>query len=394
MSTLTQMQDVQKRMLRLALVLCIVIQFAPLQSKAAVSLRVTPAILSLEAEPGATGEQPIAISNEGTEAVEIVTGVEPYQGATGMYSAVDWIKVEPATFTLNAGESREAMVQIEVPDDLDAGGRYALVTFTSGGGGGDEGSGASVAAKLGAAILLVVDGKGDLTESAELAGFGPVLEPDGRVGFRALLSNSGNVHLRPSGGVEILGADGVPYGSLEIPEERTVLPGNEALLSAVGSLPVDENATYTASAEIHFGEDGVATGEVSFAPTVDLSIASVSVCENLDRGPTLTATLQNDGGLGLTPNTRFVVLSAGGNLIGDASALQTNPVWGGTTAEMAADFSERLVTGDYVLAVQVQLVSPSGNGESIVPPLEYEQPFSIGGLGGNAAPLCETSESG
>lgn len=388
------MQVVEKRVLRLVLALCIALQLVPLQSKAAVSLRVTPAILSLEAEPGATGEQPITIANEGDETVEIVTGVEPYQGADGTYSAVDWIKVEPATFTLDAGESREAMVQIEVPDDLDAGGRYALVTFASGGGATNEGSGASVAAKLGAAILLVVDGEGDLTESAQLAGFGPVLEPDGRVGFRALLSNNGNVHLRPSGSIEILGANSVPYGSLEIPEERTVLPGNEALLSALGSLPVDENATYTASAEIHYGEDSALTEEVSFSPTIDLGVVSVRVCENLDRGPTLTATLENDGGLGLVPNTRFVIRSVDGNLIGDASAFQTNPIWGGTMAEIAADFSERLVTGDYLLAVQVQVVPPSGDGESIVPPLEYEQPFSIGGLKGNAAPLCESPESG
>lgn len=360
----------------------------PLPIAAAISLRVTPAILSLEAVPGATGEQPITIANEGDEAVEIATGIEPYQGAGGDYSAVDWLSVEPAAFTLNGGKSREAIVRINVPDGIPSGGRYALVTFTTGSGPSGEGSGTSVAGKLGAAMLLVVDGHGDLLEQADLVRFGPVLEPDGRVGFRALISNTGNVHFRPSGSVDLRLGDGAPYASLEIPEERTILPGQQALVSAHGSVPVEDAATYAAVAHFAYGQDGTLTSEHTFAATAALEVAELVVCENLDRGPTLTATLVNSGGLGFFPLVRFAVYTADGNFEGDTSPLQPQLVWGGDTLDIVADFPERLVSGEYQLRVQVMPALPLPDGRTLLPPIDTVQPFAIGGLSGDAASVC------
>lgn len=365
----------------------------PASVSAVVTLRVTPAIYPLEAVPGARGEQPITVANDGDEAIEIITGVLPYQDAMGDLSAVEWIEVEPAAFTLSAGESREAMVRVEVPDFLTTGGRYAVVTFSTAGKPSEAGSRASIGAQIGVVILLVIEGEGDLVESAELVNFGPVLEADGRVSFQTLVHNSGNVHLRPQGTITITHEDGSPYGSLEIPQQRIVLPSSRGLLGSQGSLPVEEGSTYKAAVKLTAGEDEVLTGEVVFAPTVGLSVASAGVCENLDRGPTLSTTLRNDGGLGLSPSVRFVVRSVDGNLTGDATAPPAIPVWGESTSEIVADFSERLVTGDYVLTVQVHPVSSPPGGENIVPPFEFEQAFSIGGLEGKGAPLCENPDS-
>lgn len=53
------------------------------------------------------------------------------------------------------------------------------------------------------AILIEVEGEGDLIRTAAIERFAPVLESDGRVGFRALVKSTGNTYVVAKGTIEI-----------------------------------------------------------------------------------------------------------------------------------------------------------------------------------------------
>ncbi|MGH2559700.1 MAG: hypothetical protein ACRDJH_11590 [Thermomicrobiales bacterium] len=362
---------------------------SPPGARAAVTLGVSPAVVELRADAGAEGEQSVTVLNGGDEDIEVATAVEAYKGADGERSAVAWLTAAPASFRLEPGESRAVEVAIEVPGGLTSGGRYAQVSFTTGGG-AVEGSGAAVAGKVGVAFLVVVEGDGEIERAVALERFAPTLEPDGRVGFRALVRNDGNVHARPTGAVAISDGTGEPFGSLEMPQGGTLLPDDSLLMAARGSLPLDPAARYTARAVVEYGEEEPITAEVAFAPVAALTIPTLSVCENLDRGPTLTLGLRNEGELGLLPRVELALREADGMALGGATPPDPLLLWPGETVEFGLDYPERLVSGEYVLAVRVDYAMPSADGQTILPPVEQETVFAIGGLGDGAAPVCGT----
>ncbi|MGH2532443.1 MAG: hypothetical protein ACRDJW_09065 [Thermomicrobiales bacterium] len=361
----------------------------PAGTRAAVTLGVSPAVVELKAAPGAEGRQPITVLNGGDEAIAVATAVEPYKGAEGERSAVAWLTAEPASFRLEPGETRAVEVVIEIPDGLESGGRYAQVSFTTGGG-TVEGSGAAVAGKVGAAFLVVVEGRGEITREVALERFAPTLEPDGRVGFWALLRNAGNIHARPLGAVAIKDEADDPFGSLDLPQSGTLLPDDNLLMAARGSLPLDPAARYTAEAVVDYGEEEPITAEVEFAPHAALSVSTLSLCENFDRGPTLTVGIRNDGDLGLLPRVDLALRQIDGAPLGGATPPDPLLLWPGETAELILDYPDRLVSGEYVLAVRVDYTTPSPDGPTILPPVEQETAFAIGGLGNGAAPVCGT----
>ncbi len=357
------------------------------RASAAVSLRVSPALVEMEADPGAKGGQPITVENNGDEIIEITTGVEPYKQATDKWSAVEWLHAEPASFALEPGETREIDVKIDVPDGLKSGGRYAMVTFTTGGG-QTEGNGASIAGKIGVAFLVTVDGKGKIKRDVELDQFAPVLEQDGRIGFEALLRNTGNVHASPAGVVTILDSHDKPFGSLEIPASTALLPGDQTVLTAQGSLPMAQSDQYHAEVAVNYGAKKAAKKEISFTPIAKLAVTGIQVCENLDRGPTLTIGLKNEGGLGLTPPVTLELRNKSGEVAPQPNSAEAAIIWPGEESTIVAEIADRLPSGDYTIHLRADYALPDADGHEVLPPIEQDFDFSIGGLGGNAAPLC------
>jgi hypothetical protein len=357
------------------------------RARAAMSLRVSPALIELRADPGAHGDQPINVENNGDETVSVSTGVEAYKQATGDWSAVDWLQAEPGNFSLKPGESRQIDVQIDVPDGLKTGGRYALVTFTTGGD-KTQGNGASIAGKIGVAFLMTVDGKGKFKRNVDVDHFAPVLEADGRVGFQASLRNDGNIHANPQGVVTVLDAQNKPYGSLEIPLGTALLPGDQTMLTADGSLPMASDAEYHAEAAIDYGAKKDIKTEIKFRPIAKLAVTGISVCENLDRGPTVTVGLQNQGELGLTPPLQLELRGATGSTTPQPNPPQIATIWPGEQANVAMDVSDRLPSGQYTIHLRADYSAPDANGQTVLPPVEQDYTFSIGGSGGDTAPLC------
>jgi P pilus assembly chaperone PapD len=362
---------------------------AAVPARAAVSITVTPALVELEAKPGGEGTQAVTIANGGDGPLDLAVAVEAYKSATGDQSAIAWLTVQPAALRIEPGRQGTVTVTIKVPSGLTSGGRYAAVTFTTGAKPGT--AGAAMAGKVGVPFMVAVKGKGKLTKKVEIERFAPLMTPDGRIAFAAMVRNAGNLHVRPAGGIELLRGDGSSLGTLAFQAAPAVLPGSSVTLSTQSSVPLDARAGYRATAVIDYGAKKPLKRDVDFTPVPSLVVAGASVCENLDRGPTLSVSLHNGGELALQPHVAFAIRDANGNPLGSVSPTQPLLVWPGEDGGASVDLAERLASGPYVLSLRIDAAMPDPEGRTAVPPIETDVPFQIGGLGGNGVPLCATS---
>ena len=101
-------------------------------------LQISPVRLDLDLEPGTTSTGTFEVQNTGLKAYDFVLGVDPYSVTDENYSIdsetrtaytdiVDWI-----TFSQNEGhvepnQNQEITVTVTVPDDVPAGGQYAMI---------------------------------------------------------------------------------------------------------------------------------------------------------------------------------------------------------------------------------------------------------------------------
>lgn len=286
---------------------------------------------------------------------------------------------------LEPGEQETVTIGIAVPDRVDSGGYYARISFTT----LNEdlsANAAALAGQLGVGLMLTIEGDGEIVRDGEITRFAPVLEADGRIGFRMEVLNNGNVHLiAPAGNVVVTYADGAALGSLDFPETLPLLPGAQSILASHGSLPLTPGASYIANGAFTFkdgSDEGVTmTASTEFTAEALLSLAATTVCENLDRGPSLNVTLQNESQLGLQPLVTLVLEAVTGELLGSAPVSSGTLLWPGERQEISVDFPERLVSGAYRLITTVQF-------DPTAAPVTQETPFQIGGLDGKAAPLC------
>lgn len=380
----------------LSVILGLLSAVGPLAMPAAaeVSLRVSPVVIELEAKPGATGSHGLTASNEGDQPVLITAAIEPYKTASDVdRSAVDWLTVEPGSFELGPAEEQTVNVSIAVPDDVPAGGRYALVTFTTGApetATDEGGSGIGVAGSLGAVFLFAIDGEGELNRHASLERFAPILEPDGRIGFRAEVLNDGNLYLQATGAVLVTNGADEAAGSLEFPPTTAQLQGETNVLSSFGSLPLQPDEPYRAEALLDYNGAEPMTATLEFTPAIALAVTGTALCENLDRGPTLTVNLRNDGTLGLLPPVQADITDANDQPIATGEPGIPALIWPGETGVVTVDFPDRLLSGDYATALRIDYAAPVADGQTLLPPLEKEIGFAIGGLGDTAIPLCAT----
>jgi hypothetical protein len=135
------------------------------------------------------------------------------------------------------------------------------------------------------------------------------------------------------------------------------------------------------------------SAKVEFELHAAFTITEISVCENLDRWPTVNIAVRNDGDLGLLPAVRLSLKADEGQAPPQPSAAAPVVLWPHETVAVTAEVGDRLLSGAYVLSVHVDYAAPPEDGQTVLPPVEQEVPFQIGGLGEGAAPLCSGTET-
>ena len=159
---------------------------------------------------------------------------------TSPYSAREYITIEPQSFHLEPGDSREVSATIDVPQDSDAGGRYAIInvhTLPTG-----EGQIGVSSAINGLVLLTVKDsqlvhqcGITELATSEAVSG-----QP---VDIFTTLQNTGNHHFKVRGDVRVADGNGETLDIIHIPlTPSSVIPTMSRQLKASfipqGELPL------------------------------------------------------------------------------------------------------------------------------------------------------------
>jgi Bacterial protein of unknown function (DUF916) len=220
------------------------VSFTSLRVAHADNTTIIPPRFDLFGNPGDTIAEKVKVVNQSTENIQYSTQVDNFtaNGDDGgvaildpstpstSYALAKWITVEPANFTVNAGETTILNVQIKVPKTGEPGGHYASVLIKRSGQASP--GGASVDTRIGSLILLRVSGS--VTESMNIDSFAPAdsFAQYGPVTFNMKLNNSGNVHVAPKGTIVITNMFNKKVAEIPVTSSN-VLPGSSRVISSI-----------------------------------------------------------------------------------------------------------------------------------------------------------------
>lgn len=146
----------------------------------------------------------------------------------------NWLKLESTAVLLEPGATRPFRVSLEVPE-VKPGGRYACLYFEEAGGA----SGSKLVPSISIPVLVTV--LGECEREAEIASVKTATSP---LSVRVLVTNKGDVHLTPTGRVQIRAAkvaqptgadDYTDVGMFELGKGAVVLPGGSVQLTGTHS---------------------------------------------------------------------------------------------------------------------------------------------------------------
>ncbi len=200
----------RSKILVMAAILGIVLAGGVVLARPVSAITLIPPTLELGLTPGQPQHTVIKLFNESTDPVELYTEAQNFtaKGETGQpsfdfteepFGLSTWIDVEPGPIDLQPGERYEVPVTIDTPLDAEPGGHYAAVFFTTAP--PEEGQ-VRVASKVGTLILANVGGA-DVVEQGSISLFdtadGQTVFTHLPIAFVGKFSNTGNVHLKPTG---------------------------------------------------------------------------------------------------------------------------------------------------------------------------------------------------
>jgi len=237
-----------------------------------VGLTISPLTFELTADPGDTITNELRVFNPTSNRFSVDMDVEDFT-ATGelgsvivettedeTYSLKKWVVFDPPTFSLDPGEKQFVRFVINVPAEAEPGGHYGSILATIKASIGEV-SGTGVTSKVGALVLLSVPGT--VTENLIVEEFSaPDFQEGGPVPFVARFSNTGSVHVRPIGFVQITNLLGRKVEDVPFPQ-KNVIPGAKRLVE-FDWLPSGFTAgRYTASLVGHYGQTNIPLSAVT-----------------------------------------------------------------------------------------------------------------------------------
>lgn len=194
------------------------------RAEGAQAFSISPPLIELQADPGQTVKATIKFTNVSADELIIKTQTNDFsaKNETGepniifedvenaAYSLRQWI-ASPPPFKVKAGESKTVEFPIAVPKDAEPGGHYAVIRFTGTTPELEE-SGVALTASIGSLVLLQVSG--DIKEIAASEFYSAQTLKNGELKARGVfetgplvlverIKNGGNVHVKPTGTVEV-----------------------------------------------------------------------------------------------------------------------------------------------------------------------------------------------
>jgi len=245
-------------------------------------LQVSPVIVELNGEPGKSYTLDVNVMNvtgtdltygaefldfrakDETGSPEIVADGDLPAGA----SVRSWLNTIDS-FSLGSHQKQALKVRVDVPKNAEPGGHYGVIAFTGRvPGGNDE----QVSVRVKTGILVLIRVAGDIKESLSVESFTasskhgtPWFIENAPIDFTVRLKNTGNVHVKPNGTIEVRNMFGGLVGNANLNEAGgNVLP--DSIRRFEQSINKDWMiGRYTASLTAGYGTDGQAlTNEIDF----------------------------------------------------------------------------------------------------------------------------------
>ncbi len=258
----------------------------------ALSLQVSPPILEIEINPGETYSDFIKFENlSDTETLTLYPQILSFkakgeEGAqefiednseTTNFSLSQWVDISTNVITLKPLERIVLPFTITVPADAEPGGRYAAILLGNQPTAPGVGSNVALGAQTGSIILAKVSG--EVTENATLTQFktGKDSYQYPPVDFEITIQNSGNVHVKPLGKIEIVNMFGKTVDEVVVNESKgNVLPESSRKFTPSWETEKFTIGKFTAKLSLEYGEQNPETlsNEISFwvLPTKEIAI--------------------------------------------------------------------------------------------------------------------------
>lgn len=244
------------------------------QSNEPIVLNVTPTVIELDANKGNSVSGSFKVVNGSDRVLQLtptpknftasdeVGGVNITEDDTN-YSVADWISVEPAAAELEARGSQIFEYTINVPSSAEPGGHFGAIIVNTEAVQFDQ-TGPAVVQEVGPLLLVRVPG--DIIETAEIVEFSTAkgLYESGPVELITRVRNTGNVHFKPQGTIEIKNMFGQTTTTIDL-DEQNVLPGTIRQLTDTWSPQGFSFGRYTAELTVIYGDNNeIAKSSVSF----------------------------------------------------------------------------------------------------------------------------------
>jgi len=247
--------------------------FAQSTTTDTVALSVSPQVFEISANPGDSIDDSFKIVN-GTDVDLTLTATpknftpEGEEGGVALteedtaYSLASWTTVSPQVVVIPARGSQVFDFNITLPLGAEPGSHLGSIIVQTEAATLDD-SGVAVSQEIGPLILVSVSG--DIVVGAEIASFstdsfwekGPVL-------FETRVTNTGNVHFKPRGTIEIKNMFGKVVTTIDV-QEKNVLPDSTRLLIDEWAADGFTVGSYTADLTLVYGpDDTILTSSTSF----------------------------------------------------------------------------------------------------------------------------------
>lgn len=236
-------------------------------------LNVSPTVIEIDANQGnkVTGSFKVVNGSESSitviatpknfTAADETGGVDITEDDTN-YSVADWVTVSPADTSIEPRGSQIFNYEIDVPIDAEPGGHFGAIIVSTDPTRIDL-TGPAVVQEVGPLLLVRVPG--DTFEEASIVEFssGSFYE-NGPIELLTRIQNTGNVHFKPQGTIEIKNIFGRIVTTIDL-EERNVLPDTIRKLSNQWSPGGFTIGRYTAQLTVVYGVDNqIVTASTSF----------------------------------------------------------------------------------------------------------------------------------
>jgi hypothetical protein len=206
------------------------------------SLAVSPPTFYLSANPGDTLSESIRVENITPVIQHISVSLENFvplgtegqvniTNQTNRYSLISWISVNPENAAIAGYGTQIFNFKINVPQNAEPSGKFGSIIFSTSPNKLGNGSSVSVSQRVGDLILLRIAGKADeniFVKKFSVKTGGNL--PSNSLSLTALVSNIGNVQVKPIGYITIRNMFGTQVAEIPFPGEY-ILPSAERNLT-------------------------------------------------------------------------------------------------------------------------------------------------------------------